>query len=1197
MQQDGEGKLAGKRDGERDGERDGQAESPERWRAFVRACNPMPQLPIAACVVAVALWCGAAAAEAIGWTAWTVVPAMTPLRGALLLSALLIAAISAAAGVQSIRVRGSAMRPTMRPAVPIIVVGISGVLLGAGLRIREAAKLHEVTRIELETGSGSRRMGLAEPRGQLVQLEATVRTRPTLIAEGSDLLARYFKSPPRLRFELNEVVFKLDSGRLVPLRRDLVLLASMPEPNPDRPSAWSIGTRLSIHARMRIPGPTIVPSDREWSDAMHARGAVGSIAIESTSLVEPIAGWRSSTPLMDAILELRAEARERARAALLSGMPEQSPDDRAIRAMIVALVLGDAEEGYRALEEDFRAVGLAHILAISGFNLTVLAWVAATAASMLVRDPRAQAVVVAVAALAALCLMVPAASAVRSAWMAVIGATGASVRRDWNGDAVLAVVAVAMLVHEPSNATQVGFQLSFLCVIALRHIAPEIRRRWMGWLPVDDGRHRCHASVAIASEFASRAVAAGIAAFLTSLPVVLLHFGSCQPLSILWTLLCTPLSTATLVIAYPKCLLGFPWPALSAWMGPVLWLPAWLQASLADRALLAFGAPLETGAIGLPWCLAALCGLCFGFFPQRRLVRAAGLAMFTAAVLIAPKIRPEQRCDGMEVTMFAVGDGSAYLVESAGSVVVFDAGSSSTSHVASRALLPAISDRGGVVDALFISHPNLDHFSAALNIVRHAHVREVLIHPRFLDAAGQSPAVEAFLAELARTGVRRSLVDAGDRIDLGDMECSVLWPDHAYRSRKANDLSLVVQVTHGASGARMLFCGDIETEPAARLAARSRRGEIDIKSDIVELPHHGSWREAVVELLREAAPRIVLQSTAWKRFESDRFGEHIPGGCLRFVTCRDASIQVRGSRDGRLDCFRWAGRQGWVPAGTASARVGSSPWRDDARATQHHGISSHAVPTIPNADCDGGRGFGSGIDTDLFARIRCVEPQSLRWPGAERDFNIDARVSGERLPQRHLAREDAGGGRRTALRLHREPGLERTVDLDARQAEHGALDRLDPHSILEAEMKLAGRNRNRGPPEGSEWNQTRRAEDGCNGIRGRIVVRALATHARKACIRQCEAPSVRAVVSKIRSVDHRTVDRPEPGEPHSGLLGLCERDGGSPVERDGALLADLPGGLEDDALADRVDESGQDVAVEKKQGVRVQTPSGNGRAP
>ena len=1164
---------------------DGSRGEAERWRAFVRACDPMPHVPVATCVVAAGIWTGAVCAERLGWTDPGTVAAWAPLRIALLGAAAVLAGSAAVAARR--RREGTGVKTA------IAMLGIAAALLGAGLRIREAEQILATPVVRLPECVDN---SWAEADGRIVRVEVTVRSRATRIAEGSDILARYFASPPRLRVEVDEITFLDDSGARHVVDEELVLLVGLPGPDP----AWPIGTRLEIRARMRGLAASVVPTAREWSDVLRQRGVIGSLSLDSTQLARPIAGWRSTDPLADAVLELRESLRHRVRTALVAGMPDRSADDESIRAMVVALVLGDTEGSYRAIEDDFRAVGLAHILAISGFNLTVLGWVTAAVAALFIRDPRGQALVVALMALAALCVMAPAASAVRSAWMAVLGATGASVRRDWNGDAILAAVATAMLVHEPSVASHAGFQLSFLCVLALRHLAPAIRARWLGWMPRDDGRHRCPVGVAIASEFATRAIAACIAAFLASLPVVLHHFGSMQPISMLLTLLCTPLSTITLAVAYPKCVFGLPMPELLGWLGPVLWCPAWLQTVVVDGAIVACGGPVQVGMIGGAACLVSLAGIFAALLSGRSWIRALSWIGAIGAMLplhASARVDPAPR-DGIEVTMFAVGDGSAYLVRGGGATFVFDAGSSSTGHVAAGALLPAIAEAGGVVDALFISHPNLDHFSAALNLARHARVRKVIVHSSFAAASSRSEAVRHLLDGLDRLGTPVQAVAAGELLAVGDIGCTVLWPPRGFRSRRENDLSLVVRMEHAGTRASVLFSGDIETEPAARLAAMARRSEIVLRSDIVELPHHGSWREAVVEYLNAAAPRVVLQSTARRRFKSDRFAAVLPDGSLRLVTCRDGSIRVH-EYGGELFCGRWSGRGGWIPAGMAPRRGALSPDRDDVGASKLDRVADNAVAAILEDDGEMLCGGGAGLDPNGLPRLRCIEADAAGARFAQPDLDIDPCIGRRRFSQRDLAREDAcihalarGGG-------HGEPRDKRTVELDGGEAEHGAMFRRGAHRILEPVVVLPGRNRNRGPPERRHRGHHRRSEDGCDRV-GRVVVAgALAARLGEPGIRKREAPAVGLVVAEVDPVHHGAVHRPEAGSLRRHRLGEREGDRRGAIHGDRPLLhrVGLAGStcLAHDVLADRLDESADGVAIQQEHGVSIRLALGNKR--
>lgn len=829
------------------------------------------------------------------------------------------------------------------------LVGFAAFCLGAGLRYRECVAQSEVPRVMLDPRAGG--------DGQLVTVECTIRSTFTAGSFGPDLLAAHFRKPPRYRGTADEVVFIADDGSRIALPAEAEIAVTLPE----HPPPWLIGERLRMVGALHTVGAPVFPCGIDPRESAIRRGRIGTLVVESDSLATPVSDWTPSAPLLDAVARTREQVRTRMREALLAGVPSSgehgSAGEAAVDSMIVALVLGDVEEGYREIENGFRAAGISHILAISGFNLAVLGWVVAAISGLFLRDERFRAIPVVLAAAIALWVMAPAASAIRSALMAVIGAGGRVFSRDWNGDAVLAAAAAVMLVHSPSAAGNPGFQLSFLCVIALRRAAPVIRDRWFWFVPRDDGKHSVHAGVAITADIAASAVSAGLAAFLASVPVALVHFGSVQPVGIVLTLLATPLSTATLGIAYPKVVLGLPVPWITSPLGPILWATAWLQVELVELSLSWFGGSTNLGRIPPSVGAALLVLLATAVLSGSRRVVAASVSVLAVASawFLCPSVGSDRVRDGpeLEITMFAVGDGSAYIVRSGSSVVLFDCGSSSIGGVGSSALLPALAETGGRVDAVVVSHPNLDHFSALLDLARYAKVDEIIVHDSLIAARTTMPAVEHLLSGIEATGTGVRSVAAGDRLEFGCCSWHVLWPALGFRSSRDNDLSLVMKIVHGESGASVLFSGDVETEPAARLTDRALRGEVDVRADLFELPHHGSWREAVVGYMQQVQPTVVLQSTARRRFESDRFAGRIGRDARRFVTCRDGTVRLAldrsgGARAWRASIFDSDAETGWRSAGRFER---PHPTRvEEARALEHQDISGDSVPTIGDGD-------------------------------------------------------------------------------------------------------------------------------------------------------------------------------------------------------------------------------------------------------
>ena len=913
-----------------------------------------PLVPFVTCLCAVALWLGCALADATRFgcvaDAAGARELTTPLLYATLMLALSALALLAI-GWKHSRERGGESRrsTTCIVACALLLVAMTG--LGGGLRFNQTLQRNRLPVLDVA------------PEGVLVMMEGTIASEFTRRSFGSDILARHFDKPPRFQGLLRDIVLIDDDGarqRLDGDGRAMLSISVMGEA-----PQWRVTERVRLVGVLRGERDESIPTRAQNRDAALRFGVVGSIALESPALGAVMEEHRSSTPFADALERSRATTRANLRRGLLCGVPE---DDRnAVPSMLVALVLGDSEDGYRAVENAFRAVGISHILAISGFNLAVLGWIVAATSSLVLRHDRHRAIPVALVALAALIVMAPAASAMRAALMAIVGACAAIRSREWNGDGVIAIAAIIMLVHDPCIATNAGFQLSFGCVLALRHLAPLLRERWLTMFARDEYRRGRSPWIGLMGEFSSRAIAAGLAAFLASTPIVLAHFGTLHPMGTLLTFLCTPLATATLLIAYPKAILGSVCPdAISpilSWLGPIVWLPAWMQIQLVECSLfdlgLGVGGALNVGAISAIVALVMVLLLVCAFTLPRRVSRSTAWLAFIALPLSSIGLTRTSAVthaspNEFVITMLAIGDGSVYLVDGASSTALYDCGSSTHGSIAARGLIPAIESRGGSIDTVFISHPNLDHYSALLDVVRQTRVRRIVVHDSFLAAAATMPAVAELLAGARNCGTEIITVAAGDTLDVAGARWNVLWPPPGFRSKRENDLSLVIRVdvmgvprVQGQMAsdetrtvereidcdliqprARILFCGDIETEPAARLSAQAKAGVVDLDCDIFELPHHGSWRPAVVDLIAAASPSVILQSTAARRFAADSFAPHIDRDTLRFVTSRDGSVRVRVIDDGCIRCeqFDPAALEHWRMAG---ARIASAMTRTD----------------------------------------------------------------------------------------------------------------------------------------------------------------------------------------------------------------------------------------------------------------------------
>lgn len=156
--------------------------------------------------------------------------------------------------------------------------------------------------------------------------------------------------------------------------------------------------------------------------------------------------------------------------------------DPPARPLLNGIVLGDDREQTPEMEDDFRAAGLSHLLAVSGQNV---AFVLALAAPLLQRLPLAGRAAAGAAVLGMFGLMTrweP--SVLRAVAMAGIAMCAAVAGRPQPGFRVLAIAVTALVLIDPLLVHRAGFLLSVGACVGIALLAGPIARRLPGprWL-------------------------------------------------------------------------------------------------------------------------------------------------------------------------------------------------------------------------------------------------------------------------------------------------------------------------------------------------------------------------------------------------------------------------------------------------------------------------------------------------------------------------------------------------------------------------------------------------------------------------------------------------------------------------------------------------------------------------------------------
>ncbi len=597
--------------------------------------------------------------------------------------------------------------------------------------------------------------------------------------------------------------------------------------DPRRALAPAAGGRELVVARVRVErvrtagrtfrlrAPVVVlSSDLSWlellpSQRVHAEGRLRPP--ERGDDVAAVLSARGAPAVLSG-----PSAVQRAAGHLRAGLRRAvDPLPASERGLLPGLVVGDTSRLDAEVREDFRTVGLTHLTAVSGTNVAIVVGAVLLLCRRLRVGLRISPVLAAAALAGFVVLARPSPSVLRAAVMGLVGLVALSAGNRKAAMPALATAVLVLVLADPDLAATPGFALSVLATAGLLVLAPAWRERWASSLP----------------RWLADALAVPAAAQVACGPVVVALSSSLGLLSVPANLLAIPAVAPATVTGVAAALLAPVWlPAAQAvaWLG---WLPtAWLVlVARTGAALPGASVPWPDGMRGA--LLLALLSVLLAPTLRRRRLRLGLLAASAGVVVVTVGLaltRPAWPPPGWFLVACDVGQGDAVVLDAGnGSAVVVDAGPD-----------PAAVDRClddlGVrqVPLLLITHPHADHADGLAGVLEGRSVGEVEIGP--LDDPQEQH--DDVLDEARRARVPVEHASLGEARTIGPLHLSVIAPARAYRgtSSDPNNSSLVVRLRVGPT--TVLLTGDIEPEAQRDLL---RRG-IDLRADVLKVPHHGS---------------------------------------------------------------------------------------------------------------------------------------------------------------------------------------------------------------------------------------------------------------------------------------------------------------------------------------------------------------------
>ena len=589
--------------------------------------------------------------------------------------------------------------------------------------------------------------------------------------------------------------------------------------------------------------------------------------------------------------------------------------DEKDRGILYAMLAGNRSELDDSTKGLYQRMGIAHVLSISGLHITLIGLGLYKVLMLLTKRLKLSVLISCTFVFLYGMLTGFSVSTDRAVIMLFCMLFARLLGEAYDGQSAAGLAAIIMLVMNPAEIYDSGFQLSFIAVFGI-FAGNEIRRRL-----------KIKSAVLI---YLIPAISAQIATF----PLILRSYYSFSPYTIIANIVLVPLMP---VIVGSGFLAGILAACGMAFSSGALMTLAEISAGPAHYMLLGYekvslflqnlpGADVVTGCPELWKCLVYYAGLFMMVYmsgrsfllPQKignSTIYAIMFSITMVLILILLVFRPEN--SGLNVSFIDVGQGLSIYIEADGRHILADGGSSNVKSVGKYRIEPFLLWSGvREIDYCFVSHTDEDHISGIRELMEEGRIKidTLVVGVNYEED-------EPLIALAHEKGVKVIKVEAGDiinnNVDLfsdkvvdnsGVLNMRVLSPDSGFIYEDKNQASLVAEFEYG--NLSMLFTGDSDMYAESEYVSHLSGDKINI----LQCPHHGSKYSSSELLLDTIRPDITVISCSKNNVYGHPARETLERleavGSRCYITSQDGMVTVKydGDNTFTVDCYKISNR-------------------------------------------------------------------------------------------------------------------------------------------------------------------------------------------------------------------------------------------------------------------------------------------------
>ena len=674
-----------------------------------------------------------------------------------------------------------------------------------------------------------------------------------------------------------------------------------------RYSTYDYGDVLLVTGKLETP-PQL--NDFDYKGYLAHQGIYSTMLYPEIEILETGKGFKP--------LEWVYSLRNRLSQTLAEVLPEPQA------SLAQGIILGIRGNIPSSVKANFSYTGTAHLLAISGLHLSIIAGILLSIGIWLLGKKHYLYIWLALAIIwlyALITGMHP--PVIRGVIMASLFLTAELLGRQRSAITTLAFAAAIMVGISPHILWDASFQMSFLAMAGLIFLFPPLQALGRRVVKATLSEDRAVTPVAY---FITDSFSITLGAIIAIWPVVAYYFGIVSFVAPLATFVALPALPGIIItgaLAGGLELIALPLAY------PIGWL-AWLFLSYMLLVVNGFAAiPLSSIEASvtkshLIWTYYLVLALALWLNSHRRqastlttksltsvksgvdkitnlvsklpkkwaipsLAVVAILVSFTAATM------PD---DNLHVSFLDVGQGDAILISRGSQQVLVDGGPSPQAIALELGKKMPFWDR--TIELVVLTHPSADHVTGLVEVLNRYTVKQVL-QP---DLDFDSDIYDEWLRLLKEKNIKCTIAQAGQQIDLGRVVIKVLNPQIPHLTGTESNIDNNGVVLHISMGeVSFLLTADIRWEAEFELITH----RANITSTVLKVAHHGSNTSTTPEFLAVVNPQLAVISVG----ADNRFGHPTPEVMERLEEKLGLENIFRTDEQGTIE-FITDGKRLWV---------------------------------------------------------------------------------------------------------------------------------------------------------------------------------------------------------------------------------------------------------------------------------------------